>query len=192
MAGILSKMGAPMRALSVKQVAEKLSLSRTTIYRMIAAEELPKPFIVYGNRTAWLEEDIDTWLAKPAGKSVPSPAASKANLEGSPLADKPPSDMEALLSRLDMLITLLSRPQLELQDSLWSVEEIAGWMLLSASTVKQRVVCQPGFPKPLRPGGLAQSQSRWFAGEVIKWAHQHLGKLPVRRPKGSQTSRPSG
>ncbi|MBN9093920.1 helix-turn-helix transcriptional regulator [Pandoraea pnomenusa] len=176
-----------MKALSVKQVAAKLSLSRTTIYRMVAAGKLPKPFILYGNRTAWLEEDIDAWLAKPAGKTVPSPAASKANLDRSPSADKPPIDIEALLSRLDALIALLSHPQSDLKDRLWSAEEIAGWMLLSASTVKQRVISQPGFPRPFQPGGLEHSQSRWFAGEVIRWAHEHRGKLPLRRSKGSQT-----
>ncbi|VVE77367.1 helix-turn-helix transcriptional regulator [Pandoraea sputorum] len=176
-----------MRALSVKQVAEKLSLGQSTIYRMVANGEFPKPFVLYSNRTAWLEEDIDAWLAKPAGKSVRSPAASKANLEGSPLADKTPIDIEALLSRLDALIALLSRPQPELKDKLWSAEEIAGWMLLSASTVKQRVISQPGFPRPFQPGGLEHSQSRWFAEEVIRWAHEHRGKLPLRRSKSSQT-----
>ncbi|VVE53330.1 helix-turn-helix domain-containing protein [Pandoraea anhela] len=187
-----------MKALSVKQVAEKLSLSRTTIYRMVAAGVLPKPFFVFGNRTAWLEEDIDAWLAKPAGKVTPNaspnllspahnPAESRTQVTVAPRPDKPTIDTEAILSRLDTLITLLSRPQLELRDRLWSIEEISEWMLLPASAVKQRVISQPGFPRPFRPGGSAHSQSRWFAGEVIKWAHEHRGKLPLRISKGSQT-----
>ncbi|VVE34060.1 helix-turn-helix transcriptional regulator [Pandoraea commovens] len=57
-----------MKALSVKQVAEKLSLGQSTIYRMVANGEFPEPFVIYGNRKAWMEEDVDAWLAKKAGR----------------------------------------------------------------------------------------------------------------------------
>ncbi|MDR6585559.1 AlpA family transcriptional regulator [Herbaspirillum frisingense] len=57
-----------MKALNIKQVAEKLSLGQSTIYRMIAKGEFPKPFSLGGNRTAWLEEDVDCWLAGKAGR----------------------------------------------------------------------------------------------------------------------------
>lgn len=59
-----------MKALTVKQVAEKLSLGQSTIYRMVANGEFPKPFVLYSNRTAWLDEDVDAWLAERAGKAV--------------------------------------------------------------------------------------------------------------------------
>ncbi|WP_207000627.1 AlpA family transcriptional regulator [Trinickia mobilis] len=65
-----------MRAINIKQVAAKVSLGQSTIYRMIAKGEFPKPFSLGGNRTAWLEEDIDDWLADKAGK--PRPARSDA------------------------------------------------------------------------------------------------------------------
>nr|WP_269432179.1 AlpA family transcriptional regulator [Cupriavidus basilensis] len=61
-----------MKALNIKQVAEKLSLGQSTIYRMIERGEFPKPFNVYSNRTAWLEEDVDAWLAEKAGKLMPA------------------------------------------------------------------------------------------------------------------------
>lgn len=60
-----------MKALNVKQVAEKIALSESTIYRMINSGEFPKPFVLYSNRTGWLEEDVDAWLAQRAGKAPP-------------------------------------------------------------------------------------------------------------------------
>jgi prophage regulatory protein len=52
-----------MNALGIKQVAAKVNLGQSTIYRLVAKGEFPKPFSLVGNRTAWLESDIDTWLA---------------------------------------------------------------------------------------------------------------------------------
>lgn len=57
-----------MKAISIKQVSEKVSLGQSTIYRMIAKGEFPKPFSLGGNRRAWLEADVDKWLAERAGK----------------------------------------------------------------------------------------------------------------------------
>ncbi len=62
-----------MKAINIKQVAEKISLGQSTIYRMIANGEFPKPFSLGSNRTAWLEEDIDAWLAMKAGRPIPGP-----------------------------------------------------------------------------------------------------------------------
>lgn len=59
-----------MRALNIKQVAAKLSLGRSTIYRMISRGDFPKPFSLGGNRTAWLEEDVDRWLLDKARPSM--------------------------------------------------------------------------------------------------------------------------
>lgn len=52
-----------MNALGIKQVAEKVNLGKSTIYRMIERGEFPKPFNLVGHRTAWLDTDIDKWLA---------------------------------------------------------------------------------------------------------------------------------
>lgn len=51
-----------MNALGIKQVTEKVNLGKSTIYRMIKRGEFPKPFVLVGNRTAWLDTDIDKWL----------------------------------------------------------------------------------------------------------------------------------
>lgn len=61
-----------MNAIGIKQVAEKVSLGQSTIYRMISKGLFPKPFSLGANRTAWIESDIDDWLADRAGKPRPS------------------------------------------------------------------------------------------------------------------------
>lgn len=55
-------MGHQMNALNIKQVASKVALGQSTIYRLVAKGEFPKPFPLVGNRTAWLESDVDAWL----------------------------------------------------------------------------------------------------------------------------------
>lgn len=57
-----------MRAIRIKEVATKIGLGPSTIYRMIAEGRFPKPFPIAPNRNAWIEEDIDVWLAEKAGK----------------------------------------------------------------------------------------------------------------------------
>ncbi|KUZ70789.1 transcriptional regulator [Burkholderia ubonensis] len=57
-----------MKALRMKDVAVKVGLGQSTLYRMIAAGTFPKPFELVPGRTAWLEEDVDAWLAEKAGK----------------------------------------------------------------------------------------------------------------------------
>ncbi|MDR5771224.1 MULTISPECIES: AlpA family phage regulatory protein [unclassified Caballeronia] len=52
-----------MNALGIKQVAEKVNLGKSTIYRMIERGEFPKPFVLTGHRTAWVDTEIDAWLA---------------------------------------------------------------------------------------------------------------------------------
>ena len=59
-----------MQALRIKQVAAKIGLGQSTIYRMIVEGRFPKPFQLTTNRTAWLESDIDEWLAEKASKTA--------------------------------------------------------------------------------------------------------------------------
>ncbi|PXW23365.1 AlpA family transcriptional regulator [Paraburkholderia caballeronis] len=61
-----------MKAIRIKQVIEKVSLSQSTIYKMIAEGGFPKPFQLAPNRVGWLEEDIDAWLAVKAGRKAES------------------------------------------------------------------------------------------------------------------------
>ncbi|MDN7913731.1 helix-turn-helix transcriptional regulator [Burkholderia cepacia] len=77
-----------MKALRMKDVVKKVGLGQSTLYRMIAAGTFPKPFELVPGRTAWLEEDIDAWLAEKAGKrpSVERPADNVMQLSAQPVA----------------------------------------------------------------------------------------------------------
>jgi prophage regulatory protein len=48
--------------LKIKQVQDRVSLSRSSIYKMLNREEFPKP-IKIGARTAWSEASITQWIA---------------------------------------------------------------------------------------------------------------------------------
>ncbi|KML48113.1 transcriptional regulator [Burkholderia cepacia] len=77
-----------MKALRMKDVTEKVGLGQSTLYRMIAAGTFPKPFELVPGRTAWLEEDVDAWLAEKAGKKpcADRPADNVMQLSALPVA----------------------------------------------------------------------------------------------------------
>ncbi|WP_063533279.1 AlpA family phage regulatory protein [Burkholderia sp. MSMB1589WGS] len=60
-----------MKAIGIEKLVDKVDLGRSTIYRMIAEGKFPKPFQILPNRNAWIESDIDAWLAEKAGKTLP-------------------------------------------------------------------------------------------------------------------------
>lgn len=49
------------RYLLVHEVIERIRLSRSTIYRQIAAGSFPAPYSLSENRAGWLESEIDNW-----------------------------------------------------------------------------------------------------------------------------------
>ena len=51
------------RILSVEQVAEKVSLSRRSIYNRLSTGEFPQP-VKLGAATRWRESVIDKWIAE--------------------------------------------------------------------------------------------------------------------------------
>ena len=53
--------------LRLVEVRERAKLSRTTIYRRIAAGTFPKPEPISAGLVAWRESDIDAWQADPMG-----------------------------------------------------------------------------------------------------------------------------
>lgn len=58
-----------MNAITIAELTKKVSLGRSTIYALIAKGQFPKPFALAPNRNAWIESDIDKWLAQKAGKA---------------------------------------------------------------------------------------------------------------------------
>ncbi len=89
--------------------------------------------------------------------------------------------LEALLPRIDALLRHLEDQRLPLDDRLWDTGAIAEWLNLSVDTVTRAVVTRPGFPQPVQAVSGALARRRWFAGEVVRWARQNRGRLPVRR-----------
>ncbi|WP_103035267.1 helix-turn-helix transcriptional regulator [Castellaniella caeni] len=55
-----------MKALKIKDVVEKVSLGQSTIYKMVAEGGFPRPFQIAPNRVAWVESEVDAWLAERA------------------------------------------------------------------------------------------------------------------------------
>lgn len=58
-----------MRAIRIREVIQKISLSQSTIYAMISKGAFPKPFELTPGRVAWIEDDVDSWLATKAGRA---------------------------------------------------------------------------------------------------------------------------
>jgi prophage regulatory protein len=51
------------RILRPVEVAQRLGLSRTTIWRMVRAKDFPAPHGLSGEAVGWLDVDVDAWLA---------------------------------------------------------------------------------------------------------------------------------
>lgn len=53
-----------MRVIRLNEVKNKVGLSRSTIYRRIANGEFPKPILLGGRASGWIEDEIDEWLMR--------------------------------------------------------------------------------------------------------------------------------
>lgn len=52
------------RLLTLKQVSERTTLSATEIYRRVSKGTFPRQIKIGEQRTAWLESEVDAWIAK--------------------------------------------------------------------------------------------------------------------------------
>ena len=52
----------PTRFLRIKDVIDRVGLSRTTIWRLEATGEFPKSVRVSEGRSAWIESEIQSWI----------------------------------------------------------------------------------------------------------------------------------
>jgi prophage regulatory protein len=61
------------RLLDVKQVADRTTLSRNTIWELERAGRFPHRRQITANKVAWLESDVDAWIAsRPPVRSAPA------------------------------------------------------------------------------------------------------------------------
>ena len=55
--------------LRLVEVRNRVPYSRSTIYQLVAQGKFPKPINLGARTVAWLESDIDEWIAARVGKS---------------------------------------------------------------------------------------------------------------------------
>ena len=94
------------------------------------------------------------------------------------------SDTE-LIDRLAAAVAERVLPAVPFNVQLWSTEAIATYLQRPAQVVRERVVCLPGFPRPIRlpaaAGSKATAHPRWKAAEVIAWTESHREKVPRKQ-----------
>jgi prophage regulatory protein len=56
------------RLISINDTCAKLALSRTSLWQLAKRDDFPKPVNHYGNRKAFLEHELDEWIAARAGE----------------------------------------------------------------------------------------------------------------------------
>jgi prophage regulatory protein len=52
-----------------KQIEERLNLSRSTLYALLARGQFPKPIHLTTKKVAWMESDIEQWILERKSKS---------------------------------------------------------------------------------------------------------------------------
>ncbi len=55
--------------LRLAEVRNRVPYSRSTIYQLVAQGRFPKPINLGARAVAWLESDIDEWIAARVGNS---------------------------------------------------------------------------------------------------------------------------
>lgn len=60
----------PIRYISITEFAQRLSLSRTTIYRAIWEGKLPTPMRLSGSRVGFPESEIEAYVARLNGEAA--------------------------------------------------------------------------------------------------------------------------
>jgi len=53
----------PVRLIASKEVCRRTSLSRASLYRLMSDGGFPRPVPLHGVRKAWIESEIDAWIA---------------------------------------------------------------------------------------------------------------------------------
>jgi prophage regulatory protein len=53
----------PPILISGKEVCRRTSLSRASLYRLMAQDAFPKPVALHGVRKAWVASEVEAWVA---------------------------------------------------------------------------------------------------------------------------------
>ncbi len=65
------------RLLRLPEVKEKVGLSRTAIYRLIAEGHFPRQVCIGPRTVAWCQEDLEAWIEQRIQGAVGEPAGSR-------------------------------------------------------------------------------------------------------------------
>ncbi|MCB4811671.1 AlpA family phage regulatory protein [Methylovorus menthalis] len=57
-----------LQVLSIETLLAKISLKKTSLYRLINTEGFPQP-IKLGRKSGWLEHEVDAWLLQKSRNS---------------------------------------------------------------------------------------------------------------------------
>lgn len=71
-----SEVGSPDKLLSLVEVQRLMSLSRSTIYRMIEDSRFPRPLKI-GHTSRWPSSEVDTFIENCKRERAPDPGAGK-------------------------------------------------------------------------------------------------------------------
>ena len=69
------------RVLRLKDVLEKVGVSKATAYRLMKEAHFPTPITLGGNSVGWIEAEVDAWIeARMAQRQPVGSSASSASL----------------------------------------------------------------------------------------------------------------
>ena len=52
-----------MRVLRLREVLERVGLSKSTLWRLIKARQFPRPINLGPRAVGWIEEEVDEWIS---------------------------------------------------------------------------------------------------------------------------------
>lgn len=61
-----------MKLIRLSDVLDRVPLGKTAVYKLIAEDEFPRP-VKLGTASAWVEQEINEWIAERAARRSSSP-----------------------------------------------------------------------------------------------------------------------
>jgi len=96
-----------------------------------------------------------------------------------------PANLSDVLIELRNIKTVLNNNAQGLDYQVWTIADIADWLKLSQSYVRQKVIYYSDFPPPLDTKKIKALKLRWFAKDVVAWAGKNEFNLPNTKKRRS-------
>jgi len=88
-----------------------------------------------------------------------------------------------VLAELQNIKMVLSNNNATLEYQIWTIADIASWLKLSASYVRQNLIYSLDFPPPLTTKKTKALKLRWFAKDIINWLNKNSFNLPTAKKR---------